>query len=154
MSFAVTTNEEERMSIKKLNPYILFNGTAEKAIRLYESALGARTENMTHYGEVPGSKVPAEHKSLVMHAVVRIGEDMVMVSDTTPDKPAAAGESVQVCLDFADVAGMTKAFHALSEGGTVTLPLHDAFWGAKFGMLTDPFGVRWMFNCTEAQHGR
>ena len=23
----------------------------------------------------------------------------------------------------------------------------DTFWGAKFGMLTDAFGVRWMFNC-------
>ena len=26
--------------------------------------------------------------------------------------------------------------------------LQDAFWGAKFGMLTDAFGVNWMFNCT------
>ena len=32
------------MSIKKLNPYIHFNGTAEKAIKLYESALGAKAE--------------------------------------------------------------------------------------------------------------
>jgi len=21
------------------------------------------------------------------------------------------------------------------------------FWGAKFGALTDAYGVRWMFNC-------
>ena len=26
------------------------------------------------------------------------------------------------------------------------MPLQDAFWGARFGMLTDQFGVNWMFN--------
>jgi PhnB protein len=42
---------------------------------------------------------------------------------------------------------MAKAFELLSAGGKVTLPIQDTFWGAKFGMLTDAFGVRWMFNC-------
>ena len=26
------------------------------------------------------------------------------------------------------------------------MPLQDTFWGAKFGMLTDKFGINWMFN--------
>ena len=34
------------MSIKQLNPYLNFNGTAAKAIQLYESALGAKTKGM------------------------------------------------------------------------------------------------------------
>jgi len=25
--------------------------------------------------------------------------------------------------------------------------LADTFWGARFGTLTDAFGVQWMFNC-------
>ena len=54
---------------------------------------------------------------------------------------------MQIVLDFADVEEMTKAFDALSEGGKVTLPLQDTFWGAKFGLLTDAYGVNWMFNC-------
>jgi PhnB protein len=37
-------------------------------------------------------------------------------------------------------------FKSLSEGGTVKMPLHDAFWGSRFGMLTDRFGTNWMFN--------
>jgi len=32
-------------------------------------------------------------------------------------------------------------------GGQVTMPLQDTFWGARFGMLTDAFAIRWMFNC-------
>jgi PhnB protein len=34
-----------------------------------------------------------------------------------------------------------------AHGGRIELPLQDMFWGAKFGMLTDAFGVSWMFNC-------
>jgi len=26
------------------------------------------------------------------------------------------------------------------------MPLQDTFWGARFGMLTDAFGISWMFN--------
>ena len=47
--------------------------------------------------------------------------------------------------DF-DAADMTRKFEALAGGGKITLALHDTFWGAKFGMLTDAFGIRWMFN--------
>ena len=37
-----------------------------------------------------------------------------------------------------------RAFQALAEGGTVTMPLTKTFWTSKFGMLTDKFGVGWM----------
>ncbi len=114
------------MSIKQLNPYLSFNGTAAKAIQLYESALGGKTEGLMRFGDVPGMNV--------------------MISDTQPGMPVALEGNVHVCLDFDDVADMTKKFEALAVNGKVTLPPHDTFWGARFGMLTDAFGVRWMFN--------
>ncbi|MCA1586880.1 MAG: glyoxalase/bleomycin resistance/extradiol dioxygenase family protein [Acidobacteria bacterium] len=135
------------MSIKKLNPYLFFNGTAEKAIALYERALGAETENVARFGDVPGMDAPSEHKGRVMHAVLRLGGGLVMLSDTMPDSPAAAEGNAHVCLDFDNVADMTQRFEALGAGGKVTMPLQDTFWGAKFGTLTDAFGVQWMFNC-------
>jgi hypothetical protein len=49
--------QEEPMSIKQLNPYLNFNGTAEKAIRRYESALGAKTEGLMRFGDIPGTTV-------------------------------------------------------------------------------------------------
>ncbi|TMB01372.1 MAG: hypothetical protein E6J57_06395 [Deltaproteobacteria bacterium] len=69
-----------------------------------------------------------------------------MISDSQPGIAVAPGGNVHVCLDFDDVADMTKKFEALAVNGKITLPLHDTFWGAKFGMLTDAFGVSWMFN--------
>ncbi|MBV9700167.1 MAG: VOC family protein, partial [Candidatus Eremiobacteraeota bacterium] len=27
------------------------------------------------------------------------------------------------------------------------MPMQEMFWGAKFGMLTDKYGIDWMVNC-------
>src|SRR6185369_15938178 len=64
--------EGATMSIKTLNPYLNFNGTAAKAIKLYESALGAKTEAIQHFGDAPGMNVPADQKGRVLHAVLRL----------------------------------------------------------------------------------
>jgi PhnB protein len=74
-----------------------------------------------------------------------------MLADTPPDRPAQLGNRSHVSLAFDDVSDMQKKFEALANGGQVTMPIQDAFWGAKFGMLKDEFGVQWMFNCQQQQ---
>ena len=39
-----------------------------------------------------------------------------------------------------------QLFAKLSEGGTVSMPLGDMFWGSYFGSCTDKFGINWMLN--------
>ncbi len=136
------------MAIKSINPYLMFDGTAEKAIKLYESALGAKAEHVMRYGDSPGvehCKTEAD-KARVMHGSLRIDGSVIMVSDGPPGMAMPTDGNVQISLDFDDIADMSKKFDALAEGGTVRLALHDSFWGARFGMLTDAFGIRWMFN--------
>ncbi|HEU4383948.1 MAG TPA: VOC family protein [Anaeromyxobacteraceae bacterium] len=137
------------MAVKQVNPYLLFNGKAEQAIKLYQSALGARTESLSRFGEVQGTQFAPEHRNRVMHALLRIGVGVVMLSDTMPNEPVPTQGNVEVCLDFDDVGEMRTRFEALSAGGKVRLPLQDTFWGATFGMLTDAFGIRWMLNCAK-----
>jgi PhnB protein len=134
------------MAIKQLNPYLNFNGTAAKAIKLYESALGAKAEVMP-WASGPGAPSGDEYKDRVMHARLQIGPGVLMLSDTQPSAPVATGGNAHVSLDFDDPADMARRFEALSAGGKITMPLQDTFWGAKFGMLTDAFGINWMFNC-------
>lgn len=135
------------MNIVKINPYINLNGTAQKAIELYQRALGAKVESLMRFGDMPGSNTPPELKDKIMHAALEINGNSLMVSDTQADQPDAPEGNVQIALHFTDVVDAEKAFHALSAGGKVTQPLVDTFWGAKFGMLTDAYGVSWMFNC-------
>lgn len=137
------------MGITQLNPYLNFDGTAGRAIALYESALGAKTENVMRFGDAPGMGEQPEHnKNRVMHAMLHVGSGVIMVSDTMPGEAATEGSNTHVCLNFDDPNDMTTKFNALAAGGSITTPLQDTFWGAKFGTLTDAFGIRWMFNCT------
>lgn len=134
------------MAIRQLNPYLNFDGTASKAIKLYEGALGATIENLQRFGDIPGNGPAAENKDRVIHALLRVGAGVLMLSDTQPGTTLPPGSNLHICLDFDDVADMSKKFDALSAGGTVTMPLQDTFWGARFGTLTDAFGIQWMFN--------
>ncbi len=131
------------MPITSLSPYLMFNGNAEKAIRHYEKALGAKAEHLQRFGDMGASKTPER----IMHAVLRIGSGTVMISDGRPEDSIPAGGSVHVTLEFDDVAEEARCFDALAAGGKVTMPLQDTFWGAKFGTLTDAYGIQWMFNC-------
>ena len=131
------------MAIKTVTPYLNFDGTARDAITLYEKALGAKSE-----GVMPFEKDP----NRVMHARVQLGGGLIMISDTQPGMPLVQGSNAHVTLDYdySDVGEMRRAFDALAEGGKVTMPLQDTFWGATFGMLTDRYGINWMFNATKA----
>jgi PhnB protein len=135
------------MAIKSLNPYLNFAGSAAQAIKLYEIALGAKVEQIMRFGDVQGMDVPAEHKQRVMHAHLRLGEGTLMISDAPPGMPIPKESHTHVALHFDDVQELTRKFEALAADGQVTMPLQDTFWGAKFGMLTDAYGIRWMFNC-------
>jgi PhnB protein len=132
------------MQIKSLSPYITFDGTATDAIALYERVLGADRISVTRAGDVPATTVSEDQTNRIVHGVLRLGAAQLLVSDATSSSPS--GSNIHVALDFADLDEMTRCFNALSEKGTITVPLQDTFWGARFGMLTDRFGVRWMFN--------
>lgn len=135
------------MAITGLNPYLNFDGTADKAIALYERALGAKTEMIMRFGDVQGADVAAEHRNRVMHATLNVAGNKIMISDGQPGHSVTSSTAVHVALHFSgDLDDVGRKFDALAQGGEVTMPLTDTFWGARFGTLTDAFGIRWMFN--------
>ncbi|HYQ15435.1 MAG TPA: VOC family protein [Polyangiaceae bacterium] len=136
------------MAIKQITPYLNFNGDAAQAVKLYESALGAKVEHLSRFGDMPNSEVTPETKDRVMHATLRLGAGgVLMLSDIHPGMPHTPGTNQYVCLDFDDESEMAPKFDALAVGGKISMPLNDTFWGARFGMLVDAHGIQWMFNC-------
>jgi PhnB protein len=132
------------MTIKSLNPYLIFNGNAPQVVAFYERALGARVEHIMHFDQAPGMSASPENKQRIMHCQLSIDGAVLMLADSMPSAPAPAVSNVHVVLHFSDETDLNARFSALSEGGQVSFPVHDAFWGAKFGMLVDQFGVDWM----------
>ena len=134
----------------QIQPYLFFEGRCEEAIAFYRSALGAEVMMLVHYKDSP--EPDTNHsidKDKVMHASLRIGETTVLVSDGRC-KEAPNFQGFALYLAMADQAEAEKRFTALADGGQVMMPLAKTFWSPLFGMVTDRFGVLWMFDVAVA----
>lgn len=132
------------MPVHQLHPYLHFNGEAQAAVDHYQQALGASVVNLLRYHQVPGMKVPVGEEQRVMHAELKIGAGLLMLSDAMPGTTMTVGDNTQVALAYDDLPELERAFVGLSEGGRVLFPIHDTFWGAKLGMVVDRFGMKWI----------
>ena len=133
-----------------MNPYLLFNGDCESAMRFYEKSIGGKVEALfTHEGTPMEKMVPADWRKKVMHARLKVGDKVLMASDCPPDRYVKP-QGFSVNLDFKSPAEAEKVFNALAENGSVQMPLQQTFWAARFGMVTDRFGKPWMINCESA----
>jgi len=146
------SHPEDTMTMMKLNPSIALDGRAAEAIALYERALGARRSTVMRYREAPptpGRELPAAYADRIMYSQLELGGDRIVVMDAPPGVPVPTESNLQISLEYDDQAEMQARFDALAAGGKVTMPIHDAFWGAAFGMLMDSLGVKWMFSCSK-----
>ena len=134
----------------KLNSYLHFNGQCEAAFKFYEKSLDGKIEGTFPYSSSPSpNDVPPEFQNKLMHATIAIGDQVLMGTDAPPSRYRKP-EGFSVSIGLKDVAKAERIFRALSEGATVTMPMQETFWAARFGMLTDQFGIPWMINCEKA----
>jgi len=129
-----------------IQPYLFFGGRCEEALAFYATTLGAKVEMTMRYHEAPDppppGMLPEGYENKIMHSSFRIGENVIMASDGCGGDAAFGGFSLSISHATRDEA--RRAFDALSDGGTVTMPLAQTFWSPLFGMLTDRFGLGWM----------
>ena len=131
-----------------LNPYISFDGNAREAIEFYQSALGGEL-NLNTFAEYGG---PPEKADQIMHGQLKTDAGFtLMVSDTPPGSTHEPGNNFSVSLSGDDGDLLRGYWAALSDGGTVTVPLEKQMWGDEFGMVIDKFGVPWMVNVAGPQ---
>lgn len=117
-------------------PHLQIRG-ANAAIDFYVKAFGAT--------EVARMQMPGT--DLLAHGEIRIGDSAVFVADEfegmcPPNSPAAlGGTTVSMHLWTEDADALYQ--RALDAGCKVMMPLGDAFWGDRYGVVTDPFGHNW-----------
>lgn len=119
-----------------VTPYLVLREAA-KAIDFYQRAFGAEE---LFRAPMPNGKI--------MHARIRIGDSMIMISDEFPNSgcgptspQALNGTTTILHLFVPDVdAVMAQAEKA---GATIKMPAADQFWGDRYGQLQDPFGHYW-----------
>ena len=126
-------------------PYLSFDGNCREAFEFYRSVFGGEFHVLSTFGDGPDDMAGSEaQKDRIMHVSLGIGSTVLMGSDTSESAPVKHGDdfSLSVTMDGADECDDLLA--RLSEGGTVTMPMQQQFWGAYFGMCTDRFGINWM----------
>jgi PhnB protein len=134
------------MANLSLSPYLFFDGQCREALTFYASCLGGEPQFMT-YGSTQGEGCPAGLKERIIHGSLATRGAMLMASDTD-DAPPVRGSNVHLSLQCG-VDEIDALANALAEGGKITMAVHDAFWGDRFGTLVDRFGVLWMLNAAK-----
>lgn len=131
----------------QLDPYLIFNGDCEEALKFYEQALGGKIEGLMKFSGSPAAEhAPPEWGEKVLHATIKIEGNTLMASDAPPGHYAKP-QGISVAIGLNDREKGERIFNALSQGGTVTMPFEKTFWSSGFGMCTDRFGIPWMVNC-------
>lgn len=137
--------------MKPLIPYLQFNGNCREAMEFYKNCFGGKLELMT-FADAPENACPQgsmpDHmgKDNIMHACLTNGDFTLMASDNPMGAPVM-GDNISINIQCETIPQTQELFKALSEGGEVTMPLANTFWGAYFGMLVDKYGFHWMLNC-------
>lgn len=126
-----------------LTPYLMLNGKASEIMKFYQQCIGGQLEMMT-FSQMQGEACPVAIRDLVMHASLKSGDFVLMASDGNPDMPAVTGSNVQLAINAPDPE-LDGFFNALANGGKIVHALFNAPWGGRFGVLTDRYGIHWMF---------
>ncbi len=132
----------------RLDISLTFPGTAEEAFRFYRQVFGGELQQLIRYDDdsMKDMGIPDKDRDKAAYVRLDVGGDILEADDTLEmNGPAPApGTIMSIVVRTETREEAARIFRALSEGGTVTLPLEDQFWGAFYGSLRDRFGVNWV----------
>lgn len=125
-------------------PHLVVDDAAA-AIVFYKQALGA-TENF---------RMAADDGKRVLHAELLVNGAKLFVRDDFPEYRKDHPEDRQqpprtiggtTATFHLDVANCDESFQrAVDAGASIRMAPMDAFWGARYAMVADPFGHCWSF---------
>lgn len=129
-----------------LNPYLNWRASAREAMEFYRSVFGG--ELTANSFKEFGMPVEAGEEDLIMHSQLVTPDLTLMGADVPTGMPWVEGSNGSISLSGGpeDEEQLRGFWTGLADGATVTQPLEKAPWGDTFGMLTDKFGVNWLFN--------
>jgi PhnB protein len=134
MTETATTDRPDAAVMRGVIPYLGYSGRAGEAADFYGRAFGARD-----LGRMPD----AERPDRFMHLQVEINGGCLMMTDMDADQGEPRGELKGAHMQLVVRDGRAWWDRALAAGCTVVMPYERQFWGDDWGMVADPFGIRW-----------
>jgi PhnB protein len=131
----LTTSITNPETTKGVIPYLDMGGKALEAAAFYEKAFDAKI-----IGHVPGQSA-----GRVAHCQIEINGGTLMMTDHRDAAAEREGFHLQI------VAGDAQARwdRAVEAGCEIVMPFEMQFWGDRWGLVRDPFGIQRAFNEAE-----
>jgi PhnB protein len=130
-----------------LNAYLHFDDNCREAFEFYRSVFGGEFAIVSTFADGPADlpPVPDHEKGRIMHVSLPIGSSILMGSDSCSafGPPPAVGDNFAISFGAESREQADEVFGKLSDGGSVRMPMEEAFWGAYFGACVDRFGINW-----------
>ena len=140
-------SRSEEVYAMRLIAYLNYDGRCREAFDAYRDALGGEIVMRFTYGESPmRDDMPPESHGMIMHCQLDVGNAVLMGADGPPPH-TASGQGTCVNIDVDGIEEAERIYAALSEGGTVQMPLQETFWAHRWASFVDRFGKPWMINC-------
>jgi PhnB protein len=132
-----------------VSPYLNFNGQCREAMTFYQACIGGEL-TLQRVAESPmAAQLPPGKETEILHSVLTHDLIVLMGSDMM-GSGLIKGNSIGLCLQGNSESEIHFYFNNLATGGQIRMPLHQTFWGAIYGELTDKFGVNWVFYYTKS----
>ncbi|MCC2689740.1 MAG: Glyoxalase/bleomycin resistance protein/dioxygenase [Rhizobiaceae bacterium] len=120
-------------------PYLMLDGAAD-AVDFYKRALGA---------EEVGERAHMDD-GRILNCRIDVNGGSVMLMDPMPEHgyPATTHDGYNLHLQVDDADRWFG--RAVAAGCKVVMPMELQFWGDRYGMVKDPYGVAWAFGSKPA----
>lgn len=134
-----------------VNVYLTFDGNCEEAFEFYKSVFGGEFSYFSRFKEIPPMpNLPPptkEQEEKIMHVSLPISNETILMGSDIGGgvtEKFVLGNNFSVSINTDKNEKADCYFAALANGGTITMPMDNTFWGAYFGMVKDKFGINWM----------
>lgn len=133
--------------------YLNFERQTEAAFQFYKIVFGGDfVDKISRFRDIPeASRGPIAEADLdlVMHVGLPILGGTLLMGTDAPESmgfSVSQGNNVYINLMPDSKEEADRLFNALTDGGTIEMPMQEMFWGDYYGSLRDKFGINWMIN--------
>lgn len=124
---------------RKLTPFLMFEGSAEEAMRFYVTLFpNSDVSSVELYA--PGEPGPEGKVKRASFTVA--GQELVCI-DSPVHHAFSFTPSISLFVECESEAELDAAYEQLSAGGSVLMEPGDYGFSSKFVWLNDRFGVSW-----------
>lgn len=128
--------------MKQIIPHITVDNCKE-ALDFYQGIFGGEIQN-TQLAD--GHEMFKGHEGKYIHAELHINPDCVLYLVDIFGKSPVKGNNIELILDMESESEIDRLYSELSQDGQIKMELQDTMWGAKYGVVTDRYGVIWELN--------